>query len=77
MPMPTPLRTTPGLFEPLSHPPMRSVFISDGTGITAETFGNAILAQFNLQSRHVRLPLSIRWTKPTTGTVRQNQPRRS
>ena len=36
---------------------MRSVFfISDGTGITAETFGNAILAQFNLQSRHVRLP---------------------
>ena len=57
VPMPTPLRTTPGLFEPLSHPPMRSVFfISDGTGITAETFGNAILAQFNLQSRHVRLP---------------------
>ncbi|MEY4883262.1 MAG: hypothetical protein RIS34_1116 [Pseudomonadota bacterium] len=31
-------------------------FISDGTGITAETFGNAILAQFELKSRHVRLP---------------------
>ena len=31
-------------------------FISDGTGITAETFGNAILAQFDLRSRHVRLP---------------------
>lgn len=31
-------------------------FVSDGTGITAETFGNAILAQFELRTRHVRLP---------------------
>jgi [pyruvate, water dikinase]-phosphate phosphotransferase / [pyruvate, water dikinase] kinase len=31
-------------------------FVSDGTGITAETFGNAILAQFDLKPRHVRLP---------------------
>ena len=31
-------------------------FISDGTGITAETFGNAILAQFEVNARHVRLP---------------------
>ena len=31
-------------------------FVSDGTGITAETFGNAILAQFDLRTRHVRLP---------------------
>ncbi len=31
-------------------------FVSDGTGITAETFGNAILAQFELTPRHVRLP---------------------
>jgi regulator of PEP synthase PpsR (kinase-PPPase family) len=31
-------------------------FVSDGTGITAETFGNAILAQFEMQPRHVRLP---------------------
>jgi len=31
-------------------------FISDGTGITAETFGNAILAQFETKARHVRLP---------------------
>ena len=37
--------------------PNRTVFfISDGTGITAETFGNAILAQFELKPRHVRLP---------------------
>ena len=35
----------------------RSVFfISDGTGITAETFGNAILAQFEVDARHIRLP---------------------
>jgi regulator of PEP synthase PpsR (kinase-PPPase family) len=31
-------------------------FISDGTGITAETFGNAILAQFEIKPHHVRLP---------------------
>ena len=35
----------------------RSVFfVSDGTGITAETFGNAILAQFEFEYRHIRLP---------------------
>jgi len=31
-------------------------FISDGTGITAETFGNAILAQFEVKFRHIRIP---------------------
>ena len=31
-------------------------FVSDGTGITAETFGNAILAQFEGTPRRVRLP---------------------
>lgn len=37
--------------------PNRTVFfVSDGTGITAETFGNAILAQFETKARHVRLP---------------------
>ena len=37
--------------------PNRTVFfVSDGTGITAETFGNAILAQFDIKPRHVRLP---------------------
>jgi [pyruvate, water dikinase]-phosphate phosphotransferase / [pyruvate, water dikinase] kinase len=37
----------------------RSVFfVSDGTGITAETFGNAIIAQFDLQPRFVRLPFT-------------------
>jgi regulator of PEP synthase PpsR (kinase-PPPase family) len=37
--------------------PERSVFfVSDGTGITAETFGNSILAQFTAKPRHVRRP---------------------
>lgn len=31
-------------------------FVSDGTGITAETFGNSILAQFSAKPRHVRRP---------------------
>ena len=37
--------------------PNRTVFyVSDSTGITAETFGNSILNQFALKSRHVRRP---------------------
>jgi regulator of PEP synthase PpsR (kinase-PPPase family) len=37
--------------------PERTVFfVSDGTGITAETFGNSILAQFPAKPRHVRRP---------------------
>jgi regulator of PEP synthase PpsR (kinase-PPPase family) len=37
--------------------PTRTVFfVSDGTGITAETFGNSILAQFSATPRHVRRP---------------------
>ena len=37
--------------------PKRTVFfVSDGTGITAETFGQAILAQFETKAHHVRLP---------------------
>ena len=37
--------------------PHRTVFfVSDGTGITAETFGNSILSQFASKPRHVRRP---------------------
>ncbi|MDD2925928.1 pyruvate, water dikinase regulatory protein [Rhodoferax sp.] len=37
--------------------PNRTVFfVSDGTGITAETFGHAILAQFEADLQRVRLP---------------------
>ena len=31
-------------------------FVSDGTGITAETFGHAVLSQFDMRFRQVRLP---------------------
>jgi [pyruvate, water dikinase]-phosphate phosphotransferase / [pyruvate, water dikinase] kinase len=31
-------------------------FVSDSTGITAETFGNAILAQFEMNPKRIRLP---------------------
>ena len=37
--------------------PNRTVFfVSDGTGITAETFGNSIMSQFAIKSRHMRRP---------------------
>jgi [pyruvate, water dikinase]-phosphate phosphotransferase / [pyruvate, water dikinase] kinase len=37
--------------------PNRTVFfVSDSTGITAETFGNSILNQFSAKPRHVRRP---------------------
>jgi regulator of PEP synthase PpsR (kinase-PPPase family) len=45
--------------------PERTVFfVSDGTGITAETFGNSILAQFAAQPRHVRRPSSTASRRP-------------
>jgi regulator of PEP synthase PpsR (kinase-PPPase family) len=43
-------------------------FISDGTGITAETFGNSILAQFPTRHRHVRRPF-IDSTEKAHGVV--------
>lgn len=44
-----------------SRPPLppatRTVFfVSDGTGITAETFGHSVLSQFEMRFRQVRLP---------------------
>jgi regulator of PEP synthase PpsR (kinase-PPPase family) len=49
----------PPLFEFFATMSKRSVFfVSDGTGITAETFGNAILAQFDMKTRHIRLPFT-------------------
>lgn len=51
------LSSTPLLHGPRFHMPNRTVyFVSDGTGITAETFGNSILAQFPGKPRHVRRP---------------------
>ncbi|MFT5645063.1 MAG: regulator of PEP synthase PpsR (kinase-PPPase family) [Janthinobacterium sp.] len=45
--------------DPRSAPPAacRTVFfVSDGTGITAETFGHSVLTQFDLRFRQIRLP---------------------
>ena len=41
-------------------------FVSDGTGITAETFGNSILAQFPTKPRHVRRPFIDSVAKAST-----------
>ena len=54
--------------------PYRSVFfVSDGTGITAETFGNAILAQFETSVHHVRLPFidtyNLTWPAPGSPAI--------
>jgi regulator of PEP synthase PpsR (kinase-PPPase family) len=54
--------------------PTRTVFfISDGTGITAETFGNAILAQFEADMRHVRLPFVDNEDKAHQAVLQINQ----
>jgi [pyruvate, water dikinase]-phosphate phosphotransferase / [pyruvate, water dikinase] kinase len=51
--------------------PNRTVFyVSDGTGITAETFGNSILAQFAIKPRHVRRPF-IDSVEKAWGVVRE------
>lgn len=47
----------PDLRAHLLPPADRTVFfVSDGTGITAETFGHAVLTQFELRFKQVRLP---------------------
>ena len=53
--MTDPLTTIPAV---LGAPLVRHTvfFVSDGTGITAETFGNSILSQFAIKSRHLRRP---------------------
>ena len=53
--MTDPVTTVPAV---LGAPLVRHTvfFVSDGTGITAETFGNSILSQFAIKSRHLRRP---------------------
>jgi regulator of PEP synthase PpsR (kinase-PPPase family) len=41
---------------PLPEAARTVFFVSDGTGITAETFGHSVLTQFDLRFRQVRLP---------------------
>ncbi|GGI54602.1 posphoenolpyruvate synthetase regulatory kinase/phosphorylase PpsR [Oxalicibacterium solurbis] len=44
--------------DPVIKPlPMRTAFfVSDGTGITAETFAHSVLSQFDMPFRQIRLP---------------------
>ena len=42
--------------QPLPSAARTVFFVSDGTGITAETFGHSVLSQFELRFRQVRLP---------------------
>jgi len=51
--------------------PHRTVFfVSDGTGITAETFGNSVMAQFSTRARYVRRPF-IDTVDKALGLVRE------
>ncbi len=47
---------TPDPRPPLPKSSRTVFFVSDGTGITAETFGHAVLTQFDLRFRQIRLP---------------------
>jgi regulator of PEP synthase PpsR (kinase-PPPase family) len=57
-----------------SVPQRTAFFVSDGTGITAETFGHSILSQFEgLRLRQVRLPFIDELTKAEDVVERINQ----
>ncbi|MBC7501799.1 MAG: kinase/pyrophosphorylase [Herminiimonas sp.] len=45
--------TTPSI---LATPARTVFFVSDGTGITAETFGHSVLTQFELRFKQIRMP---------------------
>ena len=53
---PSPCRHHAALLPGNPMPNRTVFFVSDGTGITAETFGNSILNQFPAKPRHVRRP---------------------
>jgi regulator of PEP synthase PpsR (kinase-PPPase family) len=56
--------------------PERTVFfVSDGTGITAETFGNSILAQFRPSRATCAGPSSTRREGARGGAARSTEPR--
>ncbi|GAA4338134.1 pyruvate, water dikinase regulatory protein [Pigmentiphaga soli] len=56
-------------------PYLRTVFVvSDGTGITAETFGHSVLAQFeDARFRHIRLPFIDSLEKAADAAARIDQ----
>lgn len=56
-PATSPAAPSPATASAVDRPAVRTVFIvSDGTGITAETFSHSILAQFEMRFRKVRMP---------------------
>ncbi|GAC1318062.1 MAG: pyruvate, water dikinase regulatory protein [Collimonas sp.] len=55
-------------------PANRTVFfVSDGTGITAETFGHSVLTQFELRFKQVRLPFIDTLDKAYDATRKINE----
>ncbi len=64
---------------PIPHPsPVvaanRTVFfVSDGTGITAETFGHSVLSQFELRFKQIRLPFIDTLEKAHDATRKINE----
>ena len=54
--LPATPRATQSDVSAASGPRHTVFFVSDGTGITAETFGNSILSQFAIKPRHMRRP---------------------
>jgi len=55
-------------------PPTRTVFfVSDGTGITAETFGHAVLSQFEMRFRQIRIPFTDTLEKAKDAARRINE----
>lgn len=55
-------------------PANRTVFfVSDGTGITAETFGHSVLTQFDLRFKQVRLPFIDTLDKAYEATRKINE----
>lgn len=55
-------------------PANRTVFfVSDGTGITAETFGHSVLTQFELRFKQVRLPFIDTLDKAYEATRKINE----
>jgi [pyruvate, water dikinase]-phosphate phosphotransferase / [pyruvate, water dikinase] kinase len=67
----------PPPIAPRAMPERTVFFVSDGTGITAETFGNSILAQFPAKPRHVRRPFIDTWTRRWQVRARDQRDRRA
>ncbi|MBC7415619.1 MAG: kinase/pyrophosphorylase [Herminiimonas sp.] len=59
--------------SPLAAPVRTVFFVSDGTGITAETFGHSVLSQFELRFKQFRLPFIDTMDKARDAVNRINE----